>query len=151
LASEVTLLEKNRTKFIKRSLIGFAAWQLTYLIQHFHYDTVKIITGFSTIISLIGGIVWAYYLIKIVLLSFLMQKKRQLANSLNNEYIQLIRLKSFTIGFWVVLGLVGILFAFSLFFALNIQFVLHILLVVGVIAPLVSYLILDKDEALDDE
>lgn len=151
LASEVTQLEKNRTKFIKRSLIGFAIWQLTYLIRYLHLDTVKLITGFTAIISVIGGIVWAYYLMKIVLLSFLMQKKRPLAISLNNEYFQMIRLKSFTIGFWVILGFVGILFTLSLYVALNIQLVLHILLVVGVISPLVSYLILDKDEVLDDE
>ncbi|GAA3401158.1 hypothetical protein ACFFNY_14695 [Paenibacillus hodogayensis] len=149
MASEVTQLEKNRTTFIKRSLIGFAIWQLPYLIQHLHFDTF--ITGFITIISVIGAIVWAYYLIKIVRLSFLSQKKRSLAISLNNEYFQMIRLKSFTVGFWVVLGLVGILFVLSLYVALNIRLVLHLLLVVGVISPLVSYLIIDKDEVLEDE
>ncbi|GIO31340.1 MULTISPECIES: hypothetical protein [Paenibacillus] len=151
MASEVTQLEKNRTTFIKRSLIGFAIWQLTYLIRYLHLDTVKLITVFTAIISVMGGIVWAYYLIKIVLLSFRMQKKRRFAISLNNEYFQMIRLKSFTVGFWVILGLVGIFFTLSLFVALNIQLVLHLMLVVGVISPLIYYLILDKDEVLDDE
>ncbi len=103
------------------------------------------------IISVIGGIVWAYYLVKIVLLSFRMQKKPPLAISLNNEYYRMIRLKSFTIGFWAILVSVGILFTLSLYVALNIPLVLHLLLVVGVISPLASYLVLDKDEVAGDE
>ncbi|RUS43531.1 hypothetical protein [Cohnella sp. AR92] len=151
MASETTQLEEKRIRFIKRSLVSFALWQLTYLTRYFQLDINNFITGFITFISIISGIVWAYYLIKIVLSSFLIQKKRSLAISLNNEYYQMIRLKSFRIGFWAILGSVGILFALSLYVTVNIQVVLHILLIVGVICPQVSYLILDKNEVLSDE
>lgn len=151
LASEVTQLEKNRGQFIKRSLIGFAVWQLAYLFHYLHVFTLEFITIIVTTISLIGAIVWAYYLVKIVLLSVRMQKQRQLAMSLNNEYYQLLRLKSFAAGFWILLVAIGVSLVLGLYVELNPRLLLHVLLVIGVIGALAGYLILDKDEALDDE
>ncbi|MBB3071611.1 hypothetical protein FHS14_004620 [Paenibacillus baekrokdamisoli] len=142
MASETARLEINRRKILIGNLVGFIVWQLPNL---FHYFTSRPLAGWGSIISAIGGLVWAYYLFRIVQFSRLLRKKRELANSLNDEYIQVIRFKSFTIGFWVLMGFIAFLMAINGFIDLNVSFVLLSSIFVGVIAILISYLVIEKD------
>jgi hypothetical protein len=143
LVSEIAQLEMKRRKIIIGNLIGFTVWQLPYLFHYFNFNPT--ISGWSSITSVIGCFVWLYYDIRLIQFSRLLRKKRELARSLNDEYIQAIRLKSFTAAFWVLLGCIVTLFVLSLFVDLKAQFVLHLIIIVGVIGALTSYLIFDKD------
>ncbi|WP_372628934.1 hypothetical protein [Cohnella sp.] len=143
-------METSRRTFLKGNLIGFAIWQLFYLIPFFHLDSVKWVTVLTTGLSLIGLCIWAFYLIRIVILSLHMVKRRPLTNPLNNEYFRWIRLKSFTIGFWGILASAGVLFVLSLYTTIEARLALHLLLVVAVVSPLAAYLSFDKNEVIDD-
>lgn len=143
MASEIAQLEIKRRKIIIGNLIGFTVWQLPYLFHYYNFNPT--ISGWISMISIIGCFVWLYYDIRLVQFSRLLRKKRELARSLNDEYIQAIRLKSFTAAFWVLLGCIVTLFVLSLCVDLKVQFVLHVLIIVGVIGALISYLIFDKD------
>ncbi len=151
MSSEVTQLETNRRLFMKNGLLGFAIWQLPYLVSYFHGDGVKWMAVLTTVLSLLGVCMWGFYLVKLVLLSRYMQKKLSLAIPLNNEYFQWIRLKSFTFGFWGIVGSAGLLFTLSLYLAIEARLVLHLFLVIAVVFPQAAYLYFDKDERLQDE
>ncbi|WP_239615542.1 hypothetical protein [Cohnella mopanensis] len=143
MVSEIEQLDMKRRKIMIGSLIGFTAWQLPLLFQYFNFN--PIVSGWSSMISAIGCFVWLYYNVRLVQFSRLLRKKRELAGPLNDEYIQAIRIKSFTAAFWVLLACIVTLFVLSLFVDLKAQFTLHILIIVGVTAALVSYLIFDKE------
>lgn len=145
LASERAQLEIRRRRVLMGCLIGFIVMQLPYLYHYFTSDSGTELSGWSVPISLVGWLIWSYYLIRNVSFTRLLQKKRELAKSLNDEYIQNIRTRSFAIGFWVVLGVVTILLVLSTFIDLNVRFVLFSLIFTAVVASLGSYLIIEKD------
>lgn len=144
MSTEISQLEVKRRKVIIGNLIGFTVWQLPYLLHYYNFNPT--LSGWSTITSVIGCLIWLYYDIRLIQFSRLLRKKREMARSLNDEYIQAIRLKSFTAAFWVLLGGIVTLFVLSFFVDLKAQFVLHLLIIVGVIGALTPYLIFDKDE-----
>jgi len=143
LETDVPQLEIKRRKIIIGSLVGFIVWQVPYLFRYFDFN--EVLSVWTSIISVIGSFVWLYYNFRLLQFSRLLQKKRELARPLNDEYIQAIRLKSFTTAFLILLGSIVTLFVLSLFVDLKAQFVLHVLIIVGVIAGLISYLIFEKD------
>ncbi|SCW47259.1 hypothetical protein SAMN04487970_1008154 [Paenibacillus tianmuensis] len=143
--SEITQLEIKRRTIIIGNLLGFVVWQLPYLFHYFTSDPSWKLSGWTSAVSIIGWFIWTYFLIRIVQFSRLLRKKRKLASTLIDEYIQVIRVKSFAIGFWVLLGVIVLLVTLSLYVDLKVRFVLFTLIFAGVIAPLVSYLIFEKD------
>ncbi|MEH7525655.1 hypothetical protein V7149_20640 [Bacillus sp. JJ1503] len=142
--SEIAHLEMKRKNLIVGNLVGFILWQIPYLV-HYVISKPTIVLGYSSIISVIGLFIWLYYNIRLIKFSGQLRKKHELARSLNDEYFQVIRLKSFTSAFWVLLGCIVIFFVLSLFIKLNVQLVLHALIIIGVVSALISYLIFDKD------
>lgn len=151
MSSEVTQLETNRRLFMKRGLWGFGLWQLPHLASYVHWDGVKWMGVLTTGLSLLGVCIWGFYLVKLMLLSRYMQKKLSLAIPLNNEYFRWIRLKSFTFGFWGIVGSASLLFTLSLYMTIEVRLALHLLLVIAVVFPQAVYLYFDKDERLQDE
>ncbi|GAA0351421.1 hypothetical protein [Bacillus horti] len=143
--SEITLLERKRTRGLIGSLLGYMVWLLPVLANSLNDGRLWQLTGWGAVISGLGGLVWTFYLIRMVQLSLAVRKKRKLVNALNNEYYQLIRLKSFMVGFWVLIGVSTILLGLSQWIQLNIEFVLLTFLFTGVVTTLISYLIFEKE------
>ncbi|MEH7125670.1 hypothetical protein V7127_20885 [Bacillus sp. JJ1773] len=143
--SEIYQFEMKRKNLIVGNLVGFTLWQIPYLVHYVISKPTIVLSGYSSIISVIGLFIWLYYNIRLIKFSGQLRKKHELARSLNDEYFQVIRQKSFTLAFWVLLGCIVILFVQSLFIHLNVQLVLHALIIIGVVSALISYLIFDKD------
>ncbi|QHT62435.1 hypothetical protein GXP70_22255 [Paenibacillus lycopersici] len=145
MSAEITQLEKRRRTIIIGNLLGFALWQLPYLVHYSGSDSSAGLSGWTSAVSIAGWLIWTYFFIRILQFSRLLRQKRKLASTLNDEYYQAIRMRSFAVAFWALLGAIILLFPLSFIIDLKVRFVLSALIFAGVIAPLVSYLIFEQD------
>jgi len=107
-------------------------------------ETVELVGAILSPIALIGGIVWAYYLFQVVRFVMILRKNPDLNKTLNDERIQHTRLKSFAVGFWVVVMLQAPLFYLAPLVGMTVQGVILTNIFFGVTSALLAFLIFER-------
>lgn len=127
-------------------LIGFTFWQIPMLLSYIwpNNETVELVGAILSPIALIGGIVWAYYLFQVVRFVMILRKNPDLNKTLNDERIQHTRLKSFAVGFWVVVMLQAPLFYLAPLVGMTVQGVILTNIFFGVTSALLAFLIFER-------
>jgi hypothetical protein len=104
--NHIAKLERRRFLSLFWFLIGFLVWQGVTVVQAF----TPIFSPYPLFIkslSLLGGALFTYHIIRLLLLKQELsdQERRQM----NDERLQKNRRRSFTVGFWTMLGATGLL------------------------------------------
>ena len=92
--------ERTRTRLLLGSLVFFVIWEGMRLAERWSAGSldrttrVVLITG-----SLLGWLGWSYYLIRTVSFGRFVRSTPGLESALNDEFVQLARLKAFRAGF----------------------------------------------------
>ena len=147
LVSGISKLESKRRKFFVGLTVGFIIWQVPYLVSYFTSgkNHMSLSGGWITWVSVAGSVIWAYFLIRMQLESWLLRKNREMAKALNDEYMQLIWIRSFAAGFGVLMAVLAVLFIFSFWIDISAGFVLHAALFTGIISSSLAYLSFEKE------
>jgi hypothetical protein len=113
---ELSLIEKlnnSRYNLTKWLTIGWSLWVGTYILKDF--IQFRLILATLVWVGLIGWTVFIINLIKYMKLKREVKPDVLLREALNDELIQLNRYKSFFLGFWVTIAVIGVFFSISLF------------------------------------
>ncbi|MBE9917504.1 hypothetical protein G8C92_26170 [Paenibacillus donghaensis] len=147
LVTGTSMLESKRKRFLVGLTIGFIIWQVPYLASYFTSgkNHMSLSGGWMTWVSVAGSVIWAYYLIRMQLESWLLRKRREVVKALNDEYIRLIRTRSFAAGFWVLMVVIAVLFPLSFWVDISTSFVLHAALFTGVVSSTLAYMSFEKE------
>lgn len=136
----------------RKMLMGFSFGFGFSLIAFFLNSVSSKSVGFSNfeiiilLFAILGWIFWSYYLIRIMYYNKKIKQDPQLSASLNDEYIQYLRLKSFNIAFWIVLILQGFLYVINMFYSLSVEMVIIVNIFVAVLTAAISFIILDREQ-----
>ncbi|MDR0269652.1 hypothetical protein [Paenibacillus sp.] len=143
----ISRLESKRKRFLVGFIIGFMIWQVPYLVSYFTSgkNHMSLSGIWMTCVSMAGSAIWAYYLIRMLIWSRSLRNNREMAKALNDEYMQLIRTRSYAAGFWVVMALIAVLFVISIWVPLATSFVLHTALFMGVVSSMLAYMRFEKE------
>ncbi len=99
--TQIEELEKMRSRWLLINLIGFVLWDGFRI-----FDSYLIEGGLAThfqIIYLFGWLTWTLGLVQLTRLGFKAKKVRQASQILNDELVELNRLKSWRLALFVVL------------------------------------------------
>ncbi|TXK76720.1 hypothetical protein [Paenibacillus sp. N3.4] len=140
-------LYQSRRVMLIGFLIGITAWEIPRILKYFLAEPIlnKYVGLTITLVSLIGWCVWVFYLIKVIRFGKIMKQHPELNKALNDELFQFVRLKSFAVGFWVLLALQVILLLLSSFLDLPARAFPEISIFVAVIACLLAFLRIEKE------
>lgn len=130
------------------SVIGFGLWWGVQTVFSFFPDMwhLKSITLPFLLAGLIGWLVWTWYLIQMLKIMKALKKDPQMAEALNDEFYKAIQQKSFSIGCYVLLLLQAFLMLVHVgLYPLSALSVLSINILIGVLTPLITFLILDRE------
>ncbi|WP_109831463.1 hypothetical protein [Reichenbachiella versicolor] len=100
LESQIEELEKMRTTWLLVFLIGFIFWDGFRIVTN-HFPENKMV-NYATTISLLGWLTWTLGLIQMFRMGYKVKKVKQAAQILNDELVELNRLKSWRIAFITV-------------------------------------------------
>jgi hypothetical protein len=141
------LLDKSRRKMLIGFAAGFGIWRGSYILKHLipPLPVFHAVFAYLLIISFIGWAMWFYYLIKIIKLSRIIKKNPALNNTLNNEYIQHIRLKAFSVSFVLMLLIQPVLLFTSFFISITVPIIIDINISIAVLSVIIAYLIFDRE------
>lgn len=96
--------ERTRTRLLLGGLICFVIWEVLRLTERAWGATLNRATRQALIIgSLIGWLGWSYYLIRTIRLGRIVRATPGLESMLNDEFVQLARLKAWRAGLFAVL------------------------------------------------
>lgn len=142
------LLEKSRRKMLIGFAAGFGIWRGSYIFKHLISPShvFHMILPYLLIISFVGWIIWIYYLIKIIKLSGIIRKDHSLNISLNNEYIQYIRLKAFSVSFIILVLIQPVLLFASFFISITVSIIIDINISIAVLSFIITFLIFDREQ-----
>ena len=145
--NKTEMLNLNRKKMLIGCIIGFSVWQGSRTIISLipGVENVKSILLSIIMIGLIGWGYWAFYLFKMLKIMRELKQNPLLAESLNDEFYKHIRLKSFTIGFWILLITQSLLFFINMTYALPFEAVFNINILAGVLSPLIAFILYDHE------
>jgi hypothetical protein len=125
----------------RRLLIGmgvaFIVWQVAGL--EIFSDFAGGDRGTVTFISLFAFGIWAFALVRLMLLSRLRGAPPETHAALNDELVQQNRARAFQTGYWVMLAAAALLFTLALFVPLEGNVAAQLILVAGVVAPMFSF------------
>jgi hypothetical protein len=110
--TQIEELEKMRTRWLLVNLIGFVLWDGFRII-----DSYLIEGGIATpfqIINLFGWLTWTLGLVQLTRLGFKAKKVRQASQILNDELVEIYRLKSWRLALFVVLLTQMVIIALSI-------------------------------------
>jgi hypothetical protein len=143
---------ENLTIRRRKMLIGFSFGFSFSLIAVFISSISSTSIVFSNyrslflILALFGWIFWFYNLIRILNYQRKIKKDPKLSETLNDEYIQLLRLKSFNIAFWIILVSQGFIYITNMFYKLSVELVILLNIFIAVLAAILSFIILDREK-----
>jgi hypothetical protein len=140
-------LDQSRRKMLIGFAIGYVVWRGMYIINRFLPDS-SILTDsriFFVIISLTGWLLWTYYLVRLMRFVRIIKKDPSLNDSLNNEYIQYIRLKSIAVAFFILLLVQMILLFISKIIVMNASVIIDINILTAVLSLIIAFLFFDRD------
>lgn len=140
--SLIEQLDKSRYDFMKWSTIGWTIWFGTYILTDF-IDAQEV-PGFISWIRLLGWFILIVSTIRFVKLKRELNWDNKMKEALDDELHLHNRIKSFQIGYFVVIGLTLLFFVLSLYTAIPAVIVTKLTLYFGVLAVLISKLIFNR-------
>lgn len=153
MSNKIEIYNQTRRKTLKRQTIGFAVWWGVITLMSM-FPEIKQSRGIFIpllIISLLGCAFWMVHLFRMQRTIKQMKKDPEIVEALNDEFYQHIRLKSFTYTFWVVI-LVQVLFIIAnTFYPVSVESVLYMNILIGVITPVVLFLLFENGEQYDEK
>ena len=142
---EISLIEKYdklRYNTVKWFTVGWTLWFGGFILKDFVIN--KLVLIFIIITGLIGWIIYAITLIRLIKIGKIINSDSKLKVALNDEFMAHNRNKSFFIGFCSIIILVAIFMILSVFTELKALIVCEITLYVGVLSALVSSLLYNR-------
>lgn len=148
MSSKVEIYNQKRRKALKRQTIGFALWWgfITLMSIYPEIKQFRAIYISLLIASLLGCVFWIVHLFRMQKTIKHMKKDPELAEALNDEFYQHIRLKSFTYTFWVVIVAQVLFILANTFYAVSAESVLYVNILIGVISPVVFFLLFENGQ-----
>ena len=140
--SLIEKLDKSRYDFMKWCTIGWTIWFGTYILRDF-IPTPEV-PGYITWIRLLGWFILIVSTIRFVKLKRELNWDNKMKEALDDELHLHNRIKSFQIGYFVVIGLTLLFFVLSLYTAIPAVIVTKLTLYFGVLAVLISKLIFNR-------
>jgi hypothetical protein len=143
---------ENLTIRRRKMLIGFSfgfSFSLIGVFLSRISSTSIVLSNYRPIFllsALFGWIFWLYNLVRILNYQKKIKKDPKLSETLNDEYIQLLRLKSFNIAFWIILISQGFIYITNMFYKLSVEFVILLNILIAVLAVILSFIILDREK-----
>ncbi len=102
------------------------------------------------VIELLGWAYWLVQLIGLIKAQKELKKNEEIGLALNDEFYTHIRHESFKNSFFVLLIIQAFLLIVNLFVPVNADAILKINILIGVIAPLVSFIILEDKQQYEE-
>lgn len=140
--SLIEKLDKSRYDFMKWCTIGWTIWFGTYILTDFIHSPEAY--GFITWIRLLGWIILIVSTIRFLKLKRELNWDNKMKEALDDELHLHNRIKSFQIGYFVVIGLTLIFFVLALYTAIPALMITKLTLYFGVLAVLISKLIFNR-------
>jgi hypothetical protein len=136
--------DKSRFKLLISAAISWSIYEGIFISRQ--YITDPSFKSTLKIISLIAFASFLYALIRIMRIKRIMKKNPELKNALENEWVIQNRRKAYTNGFWVMLisGVVG-LYLLQIT-SISSILILELILCFGVLALIITFIILNKRE-----
>jgi len=141
-ASLIEKLDKSRYNLIKWFTLGWSIWFGGFILNGLISN--RLLHILIVLLGLIGGVVYAINLFRLLKISKIVNGNIDLRNALNDELIMHNRLKSFRVGYWTLIVLISIFFGLSIYTSIPALVVCEITLFFGVLSGLISFLIYNR-------
>lgn len=141
--SSIQKLDKSRYNLIKWLLISWILWFGGFILKDFISN--KLIELLINLITIFGCVMWIRSTIQLRIFSKIVNSDSHLKKALNDELALFNRSKSLVVGYWTLIILAGIFFVLSIFTNISAVIVSELILYIGIISPLLSSLIYNKD------
>lgn len=141
--SLIEKMDKSRYNLIKWFTIGWSIWFGGFILKDLISNNFIIVL--IILIGLIGWILFAINLLRLIKFGKIVNANSHLKNALNDELMVHNRNKSFVIGFWTFFILMSIFFGLSEFTGISALIVCEIALFTGTLSVLVSSLIYNRN------
>ncbi|MGD0590476.1 MAG: hypothetical protein ABSA44_06710 [Bacteroidota bacterium] len=125
--------------------IGFMLWYGFYIYSSNFQIENRILKIIVIILVLVTWFIWTIYLVKFMRLGKMLKHNDEVNDALNNELIQHYRLKSSFVGLVVTMISIGVLLGITSFVQIPGKLVCEILLYVIVSAPLIAFLMYNRN------
>ncbi len=139
-------LDRTRWRTTLGFLVGFVVWWvLTIIERHLPRDVVP--RGWTVgllFAALLGWIIWVVFQWRGLREYSEIRKDPELRDALDDEYTRHVRDRSWVVGFWCLLVTQGGLLVAASFWEFSALLAAQIGVLVGVAAPLTTYLVLDR-------
>ena len=148
--SKVEVYSKSRRSTFIGFTIGFGFWWGTKTIISIFpvLSEMTILYNILHALGALGSVYWIVNLIRMIKLRKEIKKDKVLCQTLNDEYFQHIRLKSFYRSYFVMLILIAaITFANEFVMKLSGESIINLFLLAGAILPNIFILILDNEKS----
>ena len=133
--------ERTRTRLLLGTLIFFVVWEGFRLVERLFGASLDRTTRLGLVIgSLIGAVGWSYYVFRGTALSRTIRSTPHLESALNDEFVQLARLKAFRAGYVAVMAVQIVPIAFPMPGIAAAQ----LSILVGVTTSIAAFLILER-------
>jgi hypothetical protein len=136
--------DQSRYNLVKWLTVGWATWFGAYIIKDLMDDNSIILQFFTGFAGLIGFVVFVIYLQKYFRLASKVKYSR-LNDALNNELNLIYKYKSVYLGFFVLLGTIGLFFCISPFYQIPAKTVCEVTLYLGILSALTAWLIYNRE------
>ena len=141
-ANKIEQLDERRFKNGNLFILGYVIWQGFDILSQLMMDYKSLMHG----LSLLGWLFWTAALIRTVQFTSELKKNADLKEALNNEYYLLLRLKSFRVGFLVLIVLLYGFLLFSDYIPFTTMQVCQISAVAGIASVLIASSVFYKRE-----
>ena len=143
--NEIERQDAVRRRLLWATLVAGGIWQSgELLVRLFAQATfAPALRGIVAIATAAAGLVWGFYLLKLVRWQKQVAKAAEIAGALDDEYTRHARLRSFAVGFWAMLAVQAIL----LFAPLPAELAARSTILVGVAASGFAFLRCTRAEA----
>lgn len=141
-SSIIEQLDQSRYKMVKWLTVGWAIWFGTFILEDM--ITNKIIILMIIVVGLTGWVFWMINLLRFMKFGKMVNEDTGLKNALNDELMQHNRNRSYVIGYWTTIIIIGILTIVSNVTDISAILVCEIVLYGGVLSALISSLIFNR-------
>lgn len=141
--SSIQKLDKSRYNLIKWLLISWILWFGGFILKDFISN--RLVELIINIIALFGSVMWIKSMIQLRIFARIVNSDNHLKNALNDELALFNRNRSLVVGYWTLIILAGLFFILSTFTKISAVIVCELILYFGIISPLLSSLIYNRD------
>lgn len=141
------ILSNRRRQMLTGVTIGFGLWWGAYTLLSL-YPGLKNRTWLFSLVMLAGLGGWIWWMVnqfRMMAINRELKSDPVTAQALNDELYRHIRMQSLTAGFVALLITQALLFLINLAHELTVQNVININFLVGVLTPIIAFLVLDKE------